>query len=129
MKVLRDRRLSSGSIMGRRSCQMLVCLEFESVPTGNRVPGRYIVDVAQLKFGKEVALIHFDVAVDPKFARRKNLFSQRLEARVTAQVVQQWVNSNDVDVVTLTVAIGSLQGINRALLIAQADKHKRETVS
>src|SRR5205085_8822436 len=64
-----------------------------------------------------------------EFPRRKNLLGQSLEAGVTAQIVEHWVNSDGVNVVTLIAAIGSLQGINRALLIAQAYKHQRETVS
>ena len=64
-----------------------------------------------------------------KFPCRNNLLGQRFEARLTTQIVQEWVNFDDVNVVTLTVAIGSLQGNNRALFIAQARKHKRETVS
>src|SRR5205814_5746401 len=63
------------------------------------------------------------------FPRRKNLLDQSLEAGVTAQIVEHWVNSDGINVVTLIAAIGSLQGINRPLLIAQAYKHQRETVS
>src|SRR5438552_19086368 len=39
MNALRERRLSSGSIMGYRLYEVSMCLEWESVPPGNqRVP-------------------------------------------------------------------------------------------
>src|SRR6266849_5421996 len=60
MNVLRDRRLSSGSIMGRRrSYQILACLELESVPPSNhRVTDRDFINVAAFQFGEEIAWVH-----------------------------------------------------------------------
>jgi len=56
MNVLRDRGLSSGSIMGYRLYEVSVCLESESVPPGNhRVPDRCFVNVAPLQFPQKVA--------------------------------------------------------------------------
>src|SRR6266480_5119098 len=60
MNVLRDPRLSSGSIIGYRSCEVSVCLESESVQPGNhRVSDRNLVNIAPLQFGEEIAGDHF----------------------------------------------------------------------
>jgi hypothetical protein len=53
---------------------------------------------------------------------RNNLFNERLEALVAAEIIKHWIGSN-LSNVGVALAIRSFHLVNRALLIAQGEIH------
>src|SRR6266567_2122732 len=63
----------------------------------------------------------------PRFTLRENFLRQRLEARLTAQVVQHWIYFDE-DEVSGTLAKRSFQSIHRLFLVAQSNKHEGNSI-
>src|SRR6266849_2231054 len=59
---------------------------------------------------------------------RKNFLRQRLESRLTAQVVQDGIYFDADDVVSSTLAKRSFQSIHRLFLVAHSNKHEGNSI-
>src|SRR6516162_8660812 len=64
-----------------------------------------------------------------KFSHRNDFLRERFETRIAAQVIEQRIDSNVVDVVPIVLTISTLQLIHGVALIPQSKKDGCDTVS